>query len=173
MAEHRVLLNLSENFAQHDPYFQALFEKYATRALGLQPPLCPMILIAHLGVISQSGVRTTQRLRVEQITIVPLSILPRSTALSYGFLLNVASMQKAANATVLPLMFSPCIEVDLGPNEPADSFSATTMLTFTPGNSGAGELYSRSFGVMRALALDLDVLYWYEVSTLLWSPTPN
>ncbi|KAJ7482541.1 hypothetical protein FB451DRAFT_1441898 [Mycena latifolia] len=173
MAEHRVLLKLSESLAKPDPYLKTLFEKYATRALGQLvpiPPLCLMVLIAHLGVVSsqsQSGARThTQRLCVEQLNIVPLSILPAATARSCRLVSIAAGIQKAANATVLPMMFSPNIEVDLGPNEPPDSFAVMNMLTVTPVEYGdiestgdTVEVYSRSFGVMRELKLDLDVLY--------------
>lgn len=129
-----------------------------------------MVLIAHLGIASsqsQSGARThTQRLCVEQLNIVPLSILPAATATSCRFLIIAAGMQKAANATIIPVMFSPNIEVDLGPNEPPDSFAATNVLTVTPVEYGdiestgdTVELYGRSFGMMRELKFDLDIFY--------------
>ncbi|KAJ7878027.1 hypothetical protein B0H13DRAFT_2346820 [Mycena leptocephala] len=164
MAEHKVLLDLSETFSLQQPYFKTVFEKYVARALGPAAPPCAMLLITHLGVVPHSGGTHGQRLSVEQINIVPLHIITADTANSYMFLLGVANMmQKAATATIVPIMFNPAFEVDLGPNEPPDSFSATQMLTVTPEDStdieSMVEVYSVAFGATRELRLDLDVLY--------------
>ncbi|KAF7345803.1 hypothetical protein MVEN_01601300 [Mycena venus] len=124
-----------------------------------------MLLITHLGVVPQSGSLYAQRLTVEQINIVPLSVITTDTARSYVVLLGVANMRKAANATTVPIMFNPAFEVDLGRNEPPDSFSMTQMLMVTPEDSrdlestGDSVVYSVFFGATRELRLDLDVLY--------------
>lgn len=159
-----MLLDLSETFSLQQPYFKTVFEKYVARALGPAAPPCAMLLITHLGVVPHSGGTHGQRLSVEQINIVPLHIITADTANSYMFLLGVANMmQKAATATIVPIMFNPAFEVDLGPNEPPDSFSATQMLTVTPEDStdieSMVEVYSVAFGATRELRLDLDVLY--------------
>ncbi|KAJ7462962.1 hypothetical protein FB451DRAFT_1562384 [Mycena latifolia] len=151
MAEYRVLLKLSENLAKPDPYLNTLFEKYAARALGQLvpiPPLCVMVLIAHLGVVSSQSQSGALRRAAQH----------RPALDSAGCYSNIVPFYDYCGC--------PNIEVDLGPNEPPDSFAAMNMLTVTPVEYGdiestgdTVELYSRSFGVMRELKLDLDVLY--------------
>ncbi|KAJ7719122.1 hypothetical protein B0H16DRAFT_410523 [Mycena metata] len=169
LARYKVVMNLADKLGQPDPYFRPLLEMYALRAIGSHVgcgPPCRLVLVVHLGMVPVSGESAhTQRLSVEQISVIPTTILRKQMEQSYDLLLGLGAVTYPGTHMV-GLSFCPTMDVDLGPKEPPESFGTTSTIKISPEEvkrrqipGSSIKLKSRSFGMTREFELDLHILY--------------
>ncbi|KAF7356113.1 RNA polymerase II-associated protein 3 [Mycena venus] len=160
---HKVLLRLAEKL-NSTVYIRSLFRYYGMRALGLlatASPVSPGLVIITVGLCPlDSGGVYRNRLRVQQITAVPIAVLPDDVMRTYHDTYRDLRTHFPAGTHPVVLLINPDVGDQaeaFGEMQACSVFPSEIALAKEPGF--ALEVYSNSLGTERRIVAELDHLF--------------
>ncbi|KAJ7662799.1 hypothetical protein DFH06DRAFT_1129016 [Mycena polygramma] len=166
LANQRVLLRLKDKVLYRS-YIRKLLTWYGAVATGMLhtgPMPCPAVLLVNVALLPDAQTQT-QRITFQRIHAVPIALLPALVAQEFDFesASSLADPELLADPDCLPVRI--VIVPNFGEVVPRVFASMDATHVYTDDLARAREpgftfeLYSHSFGGMRSLPVDLDVMF--------------